>query len=116
MKYLLLLHVEEAGLGRLAADEQAARLAEYRAFTEALSASGALVGSNRLAPSQGAKLVRTKGGRPVVTDGPFAETKEQVAGYYLIEAANEAAAVEWAAKCPACGHGAVEVRALYGEA
>jgi len=114
MKYMLLLHVDEAGFGRLGPAEQAQGLAAYAAFGEALTKSGALVDSSRLASSATAKLVRTKGGRPVVTDGPFAETKEQVGGYFLIEVADEAAALDWAARCPAAGHGAVEVRALFG--
>ena len=115
MRYLMLLHVDEAGFGRLTPAEQAEGIAAYAAFNEALTKSGALVDSGRLASSAGAKLVRTKGGRPVVTDGPFAETKEQVGGYFLIEAADEAAALDWAARCPAAGHGAVEVRALFGQ-
>lgn len=113
MQYLLLLHVEEAGWGRLTPEEQATGLAAYGAYNEALGKAGALIASGRLAPSAGARIVRTKGGRPVVMDGPFAETKEQVGGYYLIEADDLAAATAWAARCPAAGHGAVEVRALF---
>jgi hypothetical protein len=113
MRYLLLLHVDEAGFGRLGPAEQAQGLAAYQAFGEALTKSGALVSSGRLAPSAGAKTVTTKGGRPVVMDGPFAETKEQVGGYFLIEAPDMAAALAWAGRCPAAGHGAVEVRPLF---
>jgi len=64
----------------------------------------------RLALSSGAATVRTKGGKAVLMDGPYAETKEQVGGFYLIEAADRAAALAWAARCPAAGHGVVEVR------
>lgn len=113
MQYLLLLHVDEAGWGRLTPDEQAQGLAGYEAFNRALGDAGALVVANRLAPSGGARTVRTKGGRAVVMDGPFAETKEQVGGFYLIEAPDLEAATAWAARCPASGHGAVEVRPLF---
>lgn len=113
MQYLLLLHVEEAGWGRLTEAERTERTAEYMAFNDTLQAAGALVAGSRLAPSSGARTVRTKGGRTVVMDGPFAETKEQVGGYYLIEAADLAAATAWAGRCPTVGHGAVEVRALF---
>lgn len=113
MRFLLLLHVEEAGWGRLSETERTERTAEYLAFNDELAAAGAMISAARLAPSGGARTVQTKGGRTVVMDGPFAETKEQVGGYYLIEAADLAVAAEWAAKCPATGHGAVEVRALF---
>jgi hypothetical protein len=110
MQYLLILHVDESGWGKLSPDERTARTADYTAFTQALQKAGAFVSSGRLTPSSGGRTLTTKGGRPVVTDGPFAETKEQVGGYYLIEAADLAAATEWAARCPTAGHGAVEVR------
>ena len=110
MRYLLLLHVDETGWTRLTADEQAAGMAAYAGYNEALSAAGALVSAGRLAPSAGATGIRTIGGKPVTMDGPFAETKEQVAGYYLIEAPDLDAALDWARRCPASGHGTVEVR------
>jgi len=110
MRYMLLLHVEEAGWGRLTPAEQSAGMAAYGGFTEALAKAGALVVSGRLAPSVQASAVRTKGGAPVVMDGPYAEAKEQVGGFYLIEANDRAAALQWAARCPAAGYGTVEVR------
>jgi hypothetical protein len=113
MRYLLLLHVEEAGWDRLSPQERTERTAEYMAFNDALEAAGALVSTARLAPSAGGRTVRTKGGRAVVMDGPFAETKEQVGGYYLIDVADLSAATRWAERCPTVGHGAVEVRALF---
>jgi len=113
MQYLLLLHVDEGAWPKLPPEEQAEGLARYRAYTEALQQAGVLVASSRLNPSDEAQTVRTKGGRVVAMDGPFAETKEQVAGFYLIEAADQAEAVRWAEKCPALGHGVVEVRKLF---
>lgn len=110
MRYLLLLHVEESGWGSLTRDQQRAGMAAYDDYTEALGKAGALVANGRLAPTAAAMAIKTIGGQPVTMDGPFAETKEQIAGFYLIEAADTAAAAEWAKRCPAVGHGSVEVR------
>ncbi|MFI4933188.1 MAG: YciI family protein [Caulobacterales bacterium] len=112
MRYLLLLHVDEAGWPRLTPDQQREGMAAYAAFGQALSSAGALVDTGRLSASSGGATVRTKGGKAVVMDGPFAETKEQVAGYFIIEAPDMAGALDWAGRCPAAGHGAVEVRAI----
>ncbi|MFC3069554.1 YciI family protein [Phenylobacterium soli] len=110
MHYLLILHVDESGWLELTPEERSLRTAEYMAFNEALQTAGALVSTGRLTPSRSGRTLTTKGGRPIVTDGPFAETKEQVGGYYLIEAADLASASQWAARCPTVGHGAVELR------
>ena len=110
MRYLLLLHVEESGWARLTPAEQAAGMATYADYNAALCAAGALVSVGRLAPSAGALAIRTIGGKPVTMDGPFAETKEQIGGYYLIEAPDLDAALAWARRCPAADHGTVEVR------
>ena len=116
MQYLLMLHAEEGQWSKMSADEQAQGMAAYNAFTQSLNDSGRLVASGRLALSDTAQTVRTKGGKTVVMDGPFAETKEQVAGFYLIEAEDPAAAAAWAARCPAAGHGVVEVRPTWPSA
>lgn len=112
-KYMLLLNAEEAQWATFPPEVQAKNMAAYGAFTQALSDEGRLVASGRLALSETARTVRTKGGKAVVMDGPFAETKEQVAGFYLIEAEDMAAAVAWAERCPASQHGVVEVRPLW---
>jgi hypothetical protein len=112
MRYLLLLHVEESGWSALTPAAQAEAMSAYGAYNAALAQAGVLVEMGRLAPSAGAAAVRTKGGQPIVTDGPYAETKEQIGGFYLIEAETRQAALAWAAGCPAAGHGAVEVRAV----
>ena len=112
MQYLLLLHMDEAGWSNLTPDERAQGQAAYTAFTGELREAGKLVASARLTPD-GAKTIRTKGGRPVVMDGPFAETKEQVAGFYLFEAADLDEAMDWAGRCPGAAHGVVEVRQLF---
>ena len=113
MKYLLLLHADEAGFAVMTPDEQKARTAKYFAYNDALRAAGAFVDSARLTPSAQGKTITTKGGRNVVTDGPFTETKEVIAGFYLIEAKDMDEALQWAGKCPTAGHGHVEVRALF---
>ena len=113
MRYLLLLHADEEAFARLPEDEQATAMAGYGAFGQALSEAGALVANGRLADVDQARTVRTKGGRVVVMDGPFAETKEQIGGFYLIEAESLEAALAWAGRCPTSRHGVVEVRPLW---
>jgi hypothetical protein len=110
MQYLLILHVDESGWPKLTPEERASRTAEYMAFNQSLEKAGAFVATGRLMPSAAGRTLTTKGGRPIVTDGPFAETKEQVGGYYLIEVADLEAATEWASRCPTASHGAVELR------
>lgn len=113
MEYLLMLYVNESGWPKLTPAEQERGLAAYVAYTEALRKSGALKGSNRLQPSSSATTVRLSGEKTQVLDGPYADSKEQLGGYYLIEAPDLDAAIAWAARCPAAGHGVVEVRALW---
>jgi hypothetical protein len=113
MQYLLMLYVEEGGWNKMTPAEQQQGMAAYRAYTEALQSAGALKGSNRLQPSNTATTIRVANGKSQVLDGPFADSKEQLAGYYLIEAADLDAAMAWAARCPAASHGAVEVRAIW---
>jgi hypothetical protein len=113
MQYLLMLYADESGWGRMSKAEQERGVAAYAAYTEALKTAGALVGSNRLAPSATATRVRVTDGKTQVLDGPYADTKEQLAGYYLIEAPDLDAALAWAARCPGAGHGIVEVRAQF---
>jgi hypothetical protein len=110
MRYLLLLHVDENGWTQLSPAAQAEGMAAYARYNEALGVAGALVSVGRLAPSAGALAIRTIGGNLVTMDGPFAETKEQLGGFYLIEAPDLDAALDWARRCPAAGHGTVEVR------
>jgi hypothetical protein len=114
MRYLLLLHVDESGFGRLSPAEQVAGMERYRAFNETLAMAGALVATGRLTPADASTQIRTIGGKVVPMDGPYAESKEQIAGFYLIEAPDRATALALAAQCPAVGHGAVEVREVRG--
>jgi hypothetical protein len=113
MQYLLALYVDESGWGRMTPEQQQHGTAAYTAYTEALRSAGVLVDSNRLRPSASATTLRTNNEKIQVLDGPFAESKEQLAGYYLIEAPDLDAAMRWAGKCPAAQHGIVEVRATW---
>jgi hypothetical protein len=112
MKYMLLAHVQESGWTALTPAQQEQGMAAYQAFTQALVDAGAMAGSGRLGASAAASTVRTIGGRVVMLDGPFAETKEQLGGYFIIDVADRAAALAWAARCPASSHGVVEVRPI----
>jgi hypothetical protein len=113
MRYLLLLHIDPSGWPELTSDDQARGLEAYAAYNRALAGAGALVSTGPLTAA--ATQIRTIGGKVVLTDGPYAETKEQLAGYYLIEAPDHAAAIAWARQCPAAAHGTVEVREVAGD-
>jgi hypothetical protein len=85
----------------------------YTAYTEALKKAGVYVGSNRLQPVSAATTVRVANGKSQVLNGPYAESKEQLGGYFLIDVPDLDAAISWAARCPAAGHGVVEVRPIW---
>jgi hypothetical protein len=113
MQYLLMIHDDEAKFGRMSEQETDDLLAEYGAFTTAIKESGVYVGSNRLSPVATAATVRIRNGEQIVTDGPFAETKEQLGGYYLIDTETLDEALEWAARIPSARSGSIEVRPLF---
>jgi hypothetical protein len=113
MQYLLLLYSQEGAWNQMTAEQQAAGVAAYGAYTQALREAGALVGANRLQDSVTGTTVRTTDGKSQVLDGPYADTKEQLGGYYLIEAPDMDAALAWAARCPGANHGIVEVRPVW---
>jgi hypothetical protein len=113
MQFILMLYVNEAGWPAMTPAEQEQGMAAYFAYTEALVKAGALRSNGRLQPSSTAATVRLAEGKPQVLDGPFADSKEQIGGYYIIEAPGQDEALAWAARCPASGHGTVEVRALW---
>jgi hypothetical protein len=113
MQYLLTLYAQEAGFQRMTPEQQKQGMAAYMAYTEALKQAGAYVGSNRLQPIATATTVRTADGKTQVLDGPYADTKEQLGGYFLIDAPDLDAALSWAARCPGAQHGVVEVRPIW---
>ena len=113
MQYLLLIYGNEAELAATGREAMNARMAEYAHFKEAIQKAGVYVGSNRLRPTAAATTVRIRNGKPSTVDGPFAETKEQLGGYYLIDVPDLEAARSWALRCPAAAHGTVEVRPVW---
>ncbi len=113
MQYLLLLYVNEAGWSKLTKAEQEQGMAAYMAYTEALTKAAVLKGTTRLQPSSSATTLRLTSGKTQVLDGPYADSKEQLGGYYIIDVPDLDAALSWAARCPAVGHGVVEVRPLW---
>ena len=112
MQYILMAYVREDGWSALTKAQQEQGMAAYAAYTEALTKAGALKLSNRLQPSASATTVRLTDGKPQVLDGPFADSKEQLGGFFIIDVPDHDAALAWAARCPAAGHGVVEVRGL----
>jgi hypothetical protein len=113
MQYLMLLYAAESSWGSLTPEQQKAGVEQYFRFTEEIKQNGKWVGSNRLAPVADATTVRVRDGKRVVTDGPFVETKEQLGGYYLIEAKDLDEALAIAARCPGAQHGTIEVRPVW---
>ena len=112
MKYLCLIYDDERAMGTIPKAELDAMMGEYFAFTEGIKKSGHYVGGEALKPTQTATTVRVRGGKVSTTDGPFAETKEQLGGYYLIEAKDLNDAIQVAAKIPSAKIGSIEVRPI----
>ena len=110
MQYMLLIYGDESTWQGRSDKERGQVMQAYGAFTQELQQSGAMVAGDALQPTQTATTVRVQNDETLTTDGPFAETKEQLGGYYLIEAESLDDAIEWAAKIPAAREGSVEVR------
>jgi hypothetical protein len=110
MRYLLMICLDEASYAALSPEEAAASMAEYGEFYEAMGARDVLQGGERLRPTSDATTVRVRDGEVVTFDGPFAETKEQLAGFYIIEARDLNDAIQLAAKIPPAREGSIEVR------
>jgi hypothetical protein len=113
MQYLLLIYGNEAGMQAASKADTEKVVAAYGAYTEAIKKAGVMAGSNRLRPTTSASTVRVADGKTKVLDGPYAETKEQLAGYYLIDVPDLDAALSWAARCPGASFGAIEVRPVW---
>jgi hypothetical protein len=110
MKYMCLIYDVEGVWDGLPEDERNAVYEEYGAFTQSLHDSGAYVSADQLQPIATATTVRVRNGETLVTDGPFAETKEQLGGYYLVEAKDVDEALKIAERIPSARYGSVEVR------
>jgi hypothetical protein len=113
MQYLLLIYGNEQAMLSAPKEASSQMIAAYQAYTEAMQKAGVLRGGNRLRPTSDATTVRAASGKTSVLNGPFAETKEQLGGYYLIEAPDLDAALAWAKRCPGAAHGSIEVRPVW---
>jgi hypothetical protein len=109
MKYMLLIYVPDRPS---TPEERAAAMPAWEAYTKELHKRGAYIDGNPLADTSSATTVRAPNGKRAVTDGPFAETKEWLGGYYLLECKSLDDAIEAAAMCPAAKYGAIEVRPI----
>ncbi len=114
MKYIMLIHADEDGAGPATPEEAASMTTAVDEFDLGLEAEGKNIGSVRLQPSSDARVVRVRGGRALVTDGPFAETKEQLGGVWLIEADDIEEATEIATRLPTATFCTIEVRPVLG--
>ncbi|MDP3823357.1 MAG: YciI family protein [Burkholderiales bacterium] len=113
MKYLLSIYASEAEEDKMSPEATGQLMQAYGAYTEALVKAGALQAGERLRPSTDATSVRVRGGKTEVLNGPYAETREQLGGYYVIDVADLDAALSWAARCPTSSYGTIEVRPIW---
>jgi hypothetical protein len=113
MKYALLIYGDEAAQAESTPEQMAQVMEEYGKFTAAINASGHNLGGEALDSTATATTVRVRDGETLVTDGPFAETREALAGFYLIEAADLDEATEIASRLPGSWYGSVEVRPVW---
>jgi hypothetical protein len=113
MRYMLLIYGDEAAAQGMAPEQEEASMQEWFAYTMAMAEAGVMLAGDPLQESTTATTVRVQDGAAVTTDGPFAETKEVLGGYYILEVPGVDEAVEWGAKCPAAIHGgSVELRPI----
>jgi hypothetical protein len=110
MKYLCLIYDEESKLAAMSKEESDAFMGEYGTFTKSIAAAGKFVAGEALEPVHSATTVRVHNGRLTTTDGPFAETKEQLGGFYLIDATDLNEAIQIASRIPSARTGSIEVR------
>ena len=117
MRYLCLIYADEEAQGKMTQEEMGAFFGAYEAYTEELQKAGKLLSGEALQPIETATTVQVRNGRTLTTDGPFAETKEQLGGFYMIEAEDLDEAIAWAAKIPSSAIGSIEVRPImeFGE-
>jgi hypothetical protein len=110
MRYLLTIYTDESRYATMTPEESGRLMADYGAFGQAAQEAGVLLGGEGLQPTATATTVRVRDGETLFTDGPFAETREQLGGYYLLDCADLDEAARWAARIPDARSGAVEVR------
>jgi hypothetical protein len=112
MRFLMMLYADEKAGRQIPREQMSGFMNEMFAYREALKKAGAFIDTSPLGATDTACTVRMEKGAVVVHDGPYAETREQLGGYYLIEAADMAEARQWAARCPAATWGTIEIRPL----
>jgi hypothetical protein len=110
MQYLLMIYTNEQQEAQHSPEENEAVMGEYYAFTNEVREAGVMVAGEALHPTTAATTVRVRNGQTTSTDGPFAETKEQLGGYYLLDCQNLDEAIKWAAKIPGAREGSIEIR------
>ena len=113
MRYALLICTDEKAMEGVSPEEAQASLNKYLAFGEEMGKRGVLQGGERLRPTTDATTVRVRDGEVLTADGPFAETKEQMGGFYLVDCKDLDEAIEVAAKLPGASHGTIEVRPIW---
>jgi hypothetical protein len=112
MKYLLLIYSDEKTWATFPPEQQGQEYEKYNEYSQWLRDQGLYVAGDALASTDQATTVRLRDGKTTTTDGPFAETKEQLGGYYMVEAENLDRAIEAAARCPGAEYGSMEIRPL----
>src|SRR5271167_3268324 len=113
MRYLLMIAGDESQFATATAEQGAAMTAQYAEYTKAMADRGVLQGGERLRPTGDATTVRVRNGETLSTDGPFAETKEQLAGYFLVDCKDLDEAIEVASRIPGAKDGSIEVRPIW---
>lgn len=112
MRYLLLIYTTEERVDESTPSEREAIMNAYFAFSKEAREAGAMLGGDALQPTTTATTVRVRQGKTITFDGPFAETKEQLGGYYMLDCPNLDEAIAWAARIPGAKYGSVEIRPL----
>jgi hypothetical protein len=113
MQYMALIYGNEEAWSGFSEEQRVAAYDQYRAFGREAEEAGVLAGGNELGPTRDATTVRVRDEETLVTDGPYAEVKEALGGFYLLECESLDEALDWAARIPGAHHGAVEVRPVY---
>ncbi len=110
MRYMMLIYGNEANAATASPADQQAEMNAYNDFTQLVQNRGAFLAGEALHPTSSATTLRVRDGKIISTDGPFAETKEQLGGFYMLQCANLDEAIELAAKIPGAKHGSIEIR------
>ena len=113
MQYMLMIYSDEAAEAAMTEADNQALMAAYGAYAGAMAQAGVMVGAEHLRPTSDATSVRIRAGKTELLNGPYADTREQLGGYFLIDVPDLDAALHWAARCPTAPHGTIEVRPIW---